>query len=63
MAGHVAGRSRTEALSAVVDLLGRGTGVSVDLFGELVHDPTAADQVVEDYRELVAALAPAQMDA
>src|SRR3954451_22786102 len=33
---YVAGRSRAEALSTAADLLRRGHGVSVDLFGELV---------------------------
>ena len=39
-------------------MLDRGHGVSLDLFGELVRDPTAAERVVENYRSLAAALAP-----
>lgn len=40
---YVAGRSRAEALSAAAKLLNGGYGVSVDLFGELVRDPAAAE--------------------
>src|SRR5687767_11550473 len=43
---YVAGRSRNGAL------------VTVDLFGERVRDPAAADRVLEDYLALVAALPP-----
>lgn len=53
---YVAGRSRHEALHVAADLLGRGHGVSVDLFGELVRDPAVAARVTEDYRALAAAL-------
>lgn len=60
---YVAGRSRAEALSAAAKLLNGGYGVSVDLFGELVRDPAAAEGVVEDYRSLSAALPPPPMDA
>lgn len=56
---YVAGRSRAEALNTAALLFHRGHGVSVDLFGELLHDPTAAEQVVADYRSLAAALPPA----
>jgi proline dehydrogenase len=59
---YVAGRSRSEALAAVEQLLERGHGVSVDLFGERVTDPAVADRVLEDYIALVAALPPAQAD-
>ena len=59
---YVAGRSRTEALSTAASLLDRGHGVSVDLFGELVRDPEAAERVVEDYRVLAVALPPPPAD-
>ena len=55
---YVAGRSRSEALTAAGTLLERGHGVSVDLFGERVSEPAVADQVVEDYLALAAALPP-----
>ena len=58
---YVAGRSRDDALATVETLLERGHGVSVDLFGERVHDPAVADQVLEDYLALVAALPPADV--
>ena len=60
---YVAGRSRAEALSEVAVLLGRGSGVSVDMFGELVHDPATADRVVAEYRELATGLPSAPADA
>src|SRR3954454_971300 len=53
---YVAGRSRSSALAAVEMLLEHGHGVSVDLFGERVSDPAVADEVLEDYLALVAAL-------
>ena len=59
---YVAGRSRSEALTAAGTLLERGHGVSVDLFGERVSDPAVADQVVEDYIALAAALPPEPAD-
>jgi proline dehydrogenase len=60
---YVAGRSRAEALNTAASLLDHGHGVSVDLFGELVRDPEAAERVVKDYRELAAALPPPPADA
>lgn len=60
---YVAGRSRAEALSTAASLIDRGHGVSVDLFGELVHDPAAAERVAEDYQALAAALPPPPADA
>ncbi len=39
-------------------LLEQGHGVSVDLFGERVRDPAAADRVAADYLELAGALPP-----
>jgi proline dehydrogenase len=59
---YVASRSRSGALAAVEALLGRGHGVSLDLFGERVSDPAVADRVLEDYLALVAALPPAPAD-
>lgn len=53
---YVAGRSREEALRTTADLVSRGPGVSVDLFGELVRDPATAARVAEDYLFLAAAL-------
>ena len=43
-------------------LLEIGHGVSVDLFGERVSDPAVADEVLEDYLGLVAALPPPPAD-
>lgn len=60
---YVAGRSQAEAVHTSLDLLQRGHGVSVDLFGELVRDPTIAEQVTQDYRRLTAALPPPPADA
>jgi proline dehydrogenase len=53
---YVAGRSRGQALATAMALLDRGYAVSLDLFGERVSDPGAADRVVEDYIELARAL-------
>jgi len=55
---YVAGRSRDQALAAATALLGRGHAVSVDLFGERLSDPEAADRVLEQYVELAASLPP-----
>jgi proline dehydrogenase len=60
---YVAGRSRSDALATVEMLLERGHGVSVDLFGERVSEPATADQVLEDYLALAAALPPPPADA
>jgi proline dehydrogenase len=62
-ARYVAGRSRAEALDRAGGLLQGGHGVSLDLFGELVRDPAAADRVVEDYLALAAALPAPPADA
>jgi proline dehydrogenase len=59
---YVAGRSRQEAFHTAADLIGRGHGVSVDLFGELVHDSSVAAQVVGDYLALAGALAARPAD-
>lgn len=40
----------------MADLTGRGHGVSVDLFGELVRSSSVAIRVAEDYLALTAAL-------
>src|SRR3954451_2188443 len=55
---YVASRSRSGALATVEMLLERGHEVSVDLFGERVSDPAVADEVLEHYLALVAALPP-----
>jgi proline dehydrogenase len=59
---YVAGRSRSQALATATTLLERGHAVSIDLFGERVSDPAAADRVLEDYIELVGALPPPPCD-
>jgi proline dehydrogenase len=59
---YVAGRSRSGALATVEMLLEQGHGVSVDLFGEHVSDPAVADEVLEGYLALVAALPPPPAD-
>jgi proline dehydrogenase len=57
---YVAGRSRAQALATATTFLEREHAVSVDLFGEHVGDPAAADRVLEEYIELAGALpAPA----
>jgi proline dehydrogenase len=55
---YLAGRSREDALLTVADLLARGLGVSIDLFGERVDGPAEADQVVAQYLELISVLPP-----
>jgi proline dehydrogenase len=60
---YVAGRSRVEALNTASGLLERGHAVSVDLFGELVHDAGTAAGVVDDYLSLADALPPPPADA
>jgi len=60
---YVAGRSQAEALTTSAGLLQGGHGVSVDLFGELVEDAAAAEQVVEDYQSLATALPAPPADA
>jgi proline dehydrogenase len=53
---YVASWSLSGAIATVEMLLERGHGASVDLFGERVSDPAVADEVLEDYLALVAAL-------
>jgi proline dehydrogenase len=60
---YVAGRSRGEALNTAAGWLARGHAVSVDLFGELVREPAAAERVAEDYLSLAAALPLPPADA
>ena len=60
---YVGGRSRGQALATATTLLERGHAVSVDLFGERLSDPGAADRVVEDYVELAGALPPLASEA
>jgi proline dehydrogenase len=59
---YVPSRSRSGALATVATLLERGHGVSIDLFGERVSDSAVADEVLEDYLGLVAALPPPPAD-
>jgi proline dehydrogenase len=59
---YVAGRSCADALATAEQLLARGHGVSIDLFGERVHDPEIADRIVGDYVELAASLPPPPAD-
>ena len=53
---YVGGRTRSEALATAATLLARGHAVSLDLFGEGLRDPAAADRVLGDYVDLIAAL-------
>jgi proline dehydrogenase len=59
---YVGGRSRSQALATAATLLARGHAVSVDLFGERLRDPAAADRVLTDYIELAAALPASASD-
>jgi proline dehydrogenase len=59
---YVAGRSRSDALATVTELLGQGHRASVDLFGERVSDPAEADRVLEEYLQLAASLPAAPAD-
>jgi len=59
---YVAGRTREEAVRCTSGLLQRGHGVSVDLFGELVGDPTVGDQAVHEYLTLATSLPPLPAD-
>jgi proline dehydrogenase len=59
---YVAGRSRQEAFRTGADLISRGHGVSVDLFGERVHDASRAAQVMDEYLALAGALADQPAD-
>jgi proline dehydrogenase len=60
---YVAGRSRGQAVATAMALLARGHAVSIDLFGERVSDPGAADRVLEDYIGLAGALPPPASEA
>ncbi len=60
---YVAGRTGTDALDTAARLLEQRHGVSVDIFGERVSDPAAADHVLEDYLDLARALPPPPADA
>ena len=59
---YFAGSSRSDAIATAEQLLERGHGVSIDLFGERVTDPVVADEVVEDYLALARALPPPPAD-
>jgi proline dehydrogenase len=60
---YVAGQTQAEALSVARGLLDAGQMVSLDLFGERVDDPATADQVVDQYRSLAAAIADLPAEA
>lgn len=55
---YVAGRFRSQALATATTLLEHGHAVSVDLFGERLSDPAAADRVLDDYIALADTLPP-----
>ncbi|HZD69973.1 MAG TPA: proline dehydrogenase family protein [Actinomycetes bacterium] len=57
---YVAGETRDQALEAVRRLGASGITASVDFFGELVSDPTAAERATADYVRLASAVAPVQ---
>jgi proline dehydrogenase len=59
---YVAGTSRDAALGLAAALLDQGHGVSLDLFGERVRDPAAADRVLDAYLALAGALPAAPAD-
>jgi proline dehydrogenase len=59
---YVASRSLSGAIATVEMLLEQGHGASVDLFGERVSDPAVAEDVLEDYLALIAALPPPPAD-
>ncbi|WP_245607416.1 proline dehydrogenase family protein [Pseudonocardia spinosispora] len=59
---YVAGRNRQDALRAAADVLARGHGVSIDLFGERVSDSAQAARAGRDYLALVEALPEAPAD-
>lgn len=60
---YVAGLTSSEALAVADELLAKGFGISVDLFGELVTDVDVAAGVVERYQSLAAALPPQPANA
>lgn len=59
---YVAGVTRDEALQVTTDQLGKGHGVSLDLFGELSTDLAAAVKVVDEYLELAKLIPPPPAD-
>jgi len=59
---YVAGRTRDEALQVTSDQLGKGHGVSLDLFGELSTDAAAAAKIVDEYLELAKLIPPPPAD-
>jgi proline dehydrogenase len=60
---YVAGRTRDQALAMAQTLLRGGHAISLDLFGERVTDPAAADRVAADYVDLAGALPSPPSDA
>lgn len=59
---YVAGHTRSQVLETAAALLEQGHGVSIDLFGERVNEPSAANQVLENYTKLAGALPPPPAD-
>lgn len=59
---YVAGRERAAAFAVAHHLADEGIVCSIDLFGESVSDPPAADRVAQTYVELARALAQAPRD-
>jgi proline dehydrogenase len=57
---YVAGQTREQALEAVGQLGAGGISASVDLFGELVTDPTTARHATAEYVQLARTLAQAE---
>ena len=53
---YVGGQTRDQALGVATELLAHGHAVSIDLFGERVRDPAAADRVADDYVALAGVL-------
>lgn len=59
---YIAGRGREDAFAIAHRLAAEGITCSIDLFGESVSDPAAADRVAETYVDLARALAGAPHD-
>src|ERR1700716_4582838 len=58
---YVAGRTRDEALTVAAEQLGKGHGISLDLFGEMSPDPDDAARVVDEYLGLAKLLPDADV--
>ena len=59
---YVAGRTLDEAMGTVHRLVGAGLGVSLDMFGEGLDDPSAASGVIDEYRAAAIAIEAAGGD-